>query len=74
MEAIEGIRVSIGAGSVLYYTMAGLFHPARRVREIYWRIYNNMYLGAQESLVPFYPRMENEGENTYTRPELDLVI
>ena len=28
----------------------GLFHPARRVRECYWRIYNNLYLGAQVNI------------------------
>lgn len=25
----------------------GLFHPARKVREVYWRLYNNVYIGAQ---------------------------
>jgi splicing factor 3B subunit 1 len=30
-EAIEGLRVSLGAGCVLMYVLQGLFHPARRV-------------------------------------------
>ena len=30
-EAIEGLRVSLGAGQILMYTLQGLFHPARRV-------------------------------------------
>ena len=25
----------------------GLFHPARKVREVYWKIYNNLYIGSQ---------------------------
>lgn len=25
----------------------GLFHPARKVREVYWRLYNNVYIGSQ---------------------------
>ena len=25
----------------------GLFHPARKVREVYWRLYNSTYIGAQ---------------------------
>ena len=27
--------------------LQGLFHPARSVREVYWRLYNNLYIGAQ---------------------------
>lgn len=27
--------------------LQGLFHPARKVRDAYWRIYNNLYIGAQ---------------------------
>jgi hypothetical protein len=52
----------------------GLFHPARKVRETYWRLYNNTYIGAQDALVALYPRLEDDGNNTYTRHELDLVI
>jgi len=47
MDAINGIRVSLGANTVLYYALQGLFHPARKVREVYWKIYNNLYIGAQ---------------------------
>ena len=25
----------------------GLFHPARKVREVYWKIYNMLYIGSQ---------------------------
>ena len=28
----------------------GLFHPARKVREVYWKIYNGLYIGSQVSL------------------------
>jgi len=73
-DAIEGFRVSLGAGVLLYYVLPGLFHPARRVREVYWRVYNTLYLGGQDSLVPFYPRFHNEGESTYMRDELNLVL
>ena len=55
MEGIEGLRVALGPGRILLYTLQGLFHPARRVREVYWKIYNNMYLGAQDGLVAAYP-------------------
>ena len=29
--------------------LQGLFHPARKVREVYWRLYNSLYIGAQVS-------------------------
>ena len=47
MEAIGGMRVSLGAHRVLQYTLQGLFHPARKVREVYWKIYNALYIGSQ---------------------------
>ena len=46
LDGIEGLRVALGAGKVLLYTMQGMFHPARRVREAYWKVYNNTYLGS----------------------------
>eukprot|EP00983_Pelagomonas_calceolata_P041028 1137868-Pelagomonas_calceolata.AAC.1 len=57
----------------LGYSM-GLWHPARKVREVYWRIYNSLYIGAQDALVAFLPRMEDDAHNTYQRYELDLMI
>ena len=46
LDGIEGLRVARGPGRILLYIVQGLFHPARRVRESYWKIYNNTYLGA----------------------------
>jgi hypothetical protein len=43
-EAIEGLRAALGSCTLLQYTLQGLFHPARKVRNVYWRIYNNMYV------------------------------
>jgi len=74
MEAIDGMRVSLGPNIVLNYTLQGLFHPARKVREIYWRIYNSLYIGSQDSLVPAYPNIDNDGNNTYKRLELELFV
>jgi hypothetical protein len=55
-------------------TPQGLFHPARKVREVYWRLYNNVYIGAQDALVALYPRMADEGINSYHRHELDVFV
>ncbi|CAL5199128.1 unnamed protein product [Lathyrus oleraceus] len=74
MEAIEGMRVALGAAVVLNYCLQGLFHPARKVREVYWKIYNSLYIGAQDALVAAYPSLEDEHSNVYSRSELMMFI
>jgi splicing factor 3B subunit 1 len=74
MEAIEGMRVALGAAIVLNYCLQGLFHPARKVREVYWKIYNSLYIGAQDALVAAYPVLEDEHNNVYSRPELMMFV
>ncbi|KAJ3103763.1 Splicing factor 3B subunit 1 [Phlyctochytrium planicorne] len=74
MEAIDGLRLSLGPCTILHYILQGLYHPARRVREIYWKIFNNLYIGSQDALVAFYPRIENDSRNKYKRHELDIIL
>ncbi|KAM7466089.1 hypothetical protein LguiB_013651 [Lonicera macranthoides] len=74
MEAIEGMRVALGAAVVLNYCLQGLFHPARKVREVYWKIYNSLYIGAQDALVAAYPVLEDEDNNVYSRPEMMMFV
>ncbi|XP_062082352.1 uncharacterized protein LOC133788770 [Humulus lupulus] len=74
MEAIEGMRVALGAAVVLNYCLQGLFHPARKVREVYWKIYNSLYIGAQDALVAAYPVLDDEQNNIYSRPELVMFL
>ncbi|KAI7854964.1 splicing factor 3B subunit 1 [Circinella umbellata] len=74
MEAIEGMRVALGPATILQYTVQGLFHPARKVREVYWKIYNTLYIGSQDALVPCYPRIDDDEQNRYQRYELDYLI
>lgn len=66
-DAIDGIRASCGGALILSYLLAGLFHPARRVRETYWRLYNSLYIGAQEALVAAYPRLPEEDAQVAAR-------
>ncbi len=47
------------------YTIQGLWHPARRVRQIYWRIYNMLYVSSQDNLVPFQPVLKSDKYNDY---------
>lgn len=65
-DAIESMRVALGPGILMNYSLQGLFHAARKVREPFCRVYNTNYVGAQDSLVPFYPDMkgfDEEGDN-----------
>lgn len=57
LEAVEALRVSVGAHRVLQYILQGLFHPSRKVREVYWQIYNNIYVYAVDEMTPYYPRV-----------------
>ncbi|XP_028129592.1 splicing factor 3B subunit 1 isoform X2 [Diabrotica virgifera virgifera] len=74
MDAIEGMRVALGPIKILQYTLQGLFHPARKVRDVYWKIYNSLYIGGQDTLVAGYPRIMNDPKNQYIRYELDYVL
>jgi len=75
-EAIDSLRCSLGSPIIFQYLLQGLFHPARRVRVIYWRIYNNLYLGNQDSLTMSYPHFKRRPNQTarehqkYVRHEL----
>jgi len=74
MDAVDGMRVSLGPVKVLSYVLQGLFHPARKVRDVYWKIYNTTYIGSQDALVAGYSRIPNDAKNTYARYELDYVL
>ncbi|KRY79686.1 Splicing factor 3B subunit 1, partial [Trichinella pseudospiralis] len=72
--ACEGMRLSLGPMRVLQYCLQGLFHPARKVREPYWKVYNNLYIGNQDALVACYPRINDSATNSYIRHELDYML
>ncbi|KAF1959293.1 ARM repeat-containing protein [Byssothecium circinans] len=71
VEAIEGIRNAVGTPLVMNYVWAGLFHPARKVRQPYWRIYNDAYIQSADSMVPAYPQFDEEN---LKRHELEIFI
>ncbi|KAG2491765.1 hypothetical protein HYH03_009926 [Edaphochlamys debaryana] len=79
--AVDGCRVALGPCLVMNYVLQGLWHPARKVRQVYWKLYNNLYIGAQDALVAMYPAMSDEeggpggsGGNTYARHELEMML
>ncbi|CAI5446674.1 unnamed protein product [Caenorhabditis angaria] len=72
--ACEGMRVSLGPIKVLQYTLQALWHPARKVREPVWKVFNNLILGSADAIVAGYPRIENTETNEYLRYELDYQL
>ena len=73
-EAIEGFMVSLGVPVVLNYVLQGLYHPARRVRDVYWKIYNSLYIYGADALTCCYPNLESDEANSYRRTYLEVFI
>lgn len=74
MESIEGMRVALGPSKVLHYCLQGMFHPARKVRDVYWKIYNSLYIGSQDALVAAYPTAPSDEKNHFSRSELSYFL
>ena len=74
MDAIGGLSFALGPAVILNYTLQGLFHPARKVRDVYWKIYNTVYIGAQDALLPSFPAIPDDTKNNYTRVELNYML
>ncbi|CBH18212.1 splicing factor 3B subunit 1, putative [Trypanosoma equiperdum] len=70
----EAARLVIGSGKLFQYLLQGLFHPAKKVRDIYRRTYNMVYMASPEALVPYYPRLGDDNEHTYVRHELEVLL
>lgn len=71
IEAIDAIRMAVGTGTVMNYVWAGLWHPARKVRTPYWRLYNDAYVQSADAMVPYYPELDEAGGK---RHELAILI
>jgi splicing factor 3B subunit 1 len=74
MEAVEGLMVALGPAKLMMYVLQGLYHPARKVRDVFWKVYNSLYIFGQDALVAVYPRLENDGVRNYQRTHLELFI
>jgi len=74
LEAVEGCRVALGPTKILQYVLQGLFHPARKVRQVYWKVYNSLYIGAQDAMIPAYPRIPDDRQNNYRRWEMEVFL
>jgi splicing factor 3B subunit 1 len=74
LDAVQGLMVSLGPNVILQYLLQGLYHPARKVRESVWKVFNMLYIYNADALVMGYPMIEDEGENTFARTTLELFI
>ncbi|KAK6200184.1 armadillo-type protein [Scheffersomyces amazonensis] len=77
LESVEAIRLALGNGVFTNYIWAGLFHPAKKVRNPYWKIYNTAYVHNVDALVPYYPKIETLPDTqdiNYNIDELDLFL
>jgi splicing factor 3B subunit 1 len=73
MAAVEGCMVAMGPAPLLLYVLQGLFHPARKVRDVYWRIYNRLYVYAQDALVACLPTIPNLNVSAKASAHGDVV-
>lgn len=76
LEAIDAIKNVIGYGRYTNYIWAGLFHPAKKVRASYWKLYNMAYIQNADAMVPYYPELDTlgvEGES-HDIEEFDLFL
>lgn len=73
-DAIAGIRTAVGPGIIMMYLLQGLFHPARKVREIYHKLYNEMYVQQQAAMVPYWPQIEDDEKNTWYRHSMMVFV
>ena len=73
-DAIQGLAVALGPNIILSYALQGMYHPARKVRNVYWRVFNTLYIYSADSLVAGFPMIEDEEDNTYARTTLELFI
>lgn len=66
-DAISGIRTAVGPGILMNYLLHGLFHPAKKVRSVYTKLYNDMYVQQAATMVPYYPNIEDDERNSWFR-------
>lgn len=74
LESIDSLRTIIGIGPFLNYIWAGLFHPAKKVRAAFWKVYNRAYIQNCDIMVPNYPTFDNLEGISYEIEELNLIL
>lgn len=75
LEVVEAMIVALGAPRMVLFVLQGLFHPARKVRDIYWKIYNSIYIMNLEGLVAGLPAIPEDyiPESEKKRKEKEMI-
>jgi splicing factor 3B subunit 1 len=74
MEAIEAMIVALGVGRMIQYVVQGLYHPARKVRDVFWKIYNSIVIFNPDAAIPFQPILLNDVRNSFQLPHSVIVM
>ncbi len=74
LGAIEAAGAAVGMPVLSTYVLSGLFHPARLVRSVYWRIYNNLYGYAADQLSAVYRAPPSSDQCCSQRTHLCLFL
>ncbi|KAA8498508.1 Splicing factor 3B subunit 1 [Porphyridium purpureum] len=80
--AIDALSLAVGPSTVLTYLLQGLYHPARKVRQTYWKLYQSLHRLTASSMLVAYPRLVDDSSaridgasaDRFMRHELDIVI
>ena len=73
-EAVEALAFCLGPGLVMRYVLQGLFHPAKKVRQPYWKVYLMLLKRhGPLALAPFYPDLAPALGAAHAIPERDLL-
>lgn len=71
LEGLEALIFAIGPSIFLNYIWAGLFHPAQKVRNSYWTLYNRVYKNNRDAIVCAYPSAVRDQLDL---PEMDTIL
>ncbi|KAI5970250.1 prp10 [Candida margitis] len=73
LDSVDALRLVLGLGIFMNYVWAGLFHPARKVRAPFWKIYNSAYIQCNDAVVPYYPSVQNVSEEDSARFAIEAL-
>lgn len=74
MDAIAALTLALGPTCIFQYLLQGLFHPAKKVRKVYWDLHARLYLTSPEALVPSFPLPPSPPDLSILEPhELQIV-
>lgn len=71
---IEAARLIVGSAAIMQYLYQGMFHPAKKVCDIFRKTYNLIYHANPEGMLNSYPMVEDDDTHRYKRHELYVLL